>query len=68
MTPTFYHVKIFFVFKIPFFATDGIVEYHGETKNAFADRLGAGTHYGFLRPFVFDLEEYYEKGWYYYGK
>jgi 5-(carboxyamino)imidazole ribonucleotide mutase len=32
------------------------VGYHWETKNAIADRLGAGTRHGFLRPFyVYDV-------------
>ena len=53
MTRIFCRVKIIFVVIIPFFATDGNVEHHKETKNAFADRLGAELLVGFCALFAF---------------
>ena len=41
LTRIFMRDKIFRYVIVPFFATDGNVEYHKGTKNVKADRLGA---------------------------
>ena len=57
LTRIFMRDKIFRYVIVPFFATDGNVDHHKETKNVFADRLGARTRMGFCALFAF-VQEY----------
>lgn len=71
LTRIFWRVKINFVVNIPFFATDGNVEYHKETKNVKCRPSGRrNSTRGFCALFAFISnfkEDPYEESWYYYG-